>query len=237
MNLLQISDESINQTGIKYIFRQINNYLPPDCACNLIEVGKRVGIAISCGDEIFSIIKKHILSSIAEVICILYKYRLFDEKVVAKGINGDDRELLLSAIIAADFDDDKRYAESKLTEIANISIDGFFNFRLQKLQKKWDEISEYIPRYFTSDELQEFLSYLINEKKGRKIFIENGCVYDGHNRKIERSSLMPKGDNQKLIKEVLLSGAGEVFVIDRINESDYAWLNKYFGKNFFNAIR
>lgn len=231
MNLLQVSDEKRNYKSIEYLQQKMLNSVR--CKYILKNESDRCIIYISCDDEQVLLFKKELSDYIAEVICIAYKYKLFNDSVSAQGLSLQERELLLSAIIAADFEDDKRFVKSRIHFDTKIAIDGLFNFRLQSILKKWEEISNFIPRHFTREELKEFIGYLIKEKRGRKVYIKDDSVYDGQYRKMERSNLIPKGYENKLLKEVLLSGAGEVFINGPINKSEYGRLSDFFGDKIF----
>lgn len=233
MNLLQVSDEKRNYKSIEYLQQKILNKSKTDYKYIIKNDCDRIIMYISCGDEHVQLLKKELADYIAEVICIAYKYKLFNDSVSAQGLNLQERELLLSAIIAADFEDDKRFVKSKIQFENQMTIDGLFNFRLQSILKKWKEISAYIPQHFTREELKEFIGYLINEKHGRKIYIKDDTVYDGQYRKMERSELIPKGYENKLLKEVLLSGAGEIFISGSINKSEFERLSDFFGDKIF----
>ncbi|MDY4676905.1 MAG: hypothetical protein SO373_07145 [Candidatus Borkfalkiaceae bacterium] len=231
MNLLQVSDEKRNYKSIEYLQQKISNNAK--CKYIIKNDGDRFIIYLSCEDEHLQLFKKELADYIAEIICIAYKYNLFNDSVSAQGLSVQERELLLSAIIAADFEDDKRFVKSRIQFDTKIAVDGLFNFRLQSILKKWEEISTYIPQHFTREELKEFIGYLINEKRGRKVYIKDDAVYDGQYRKMERSNLLPKGYENKLLKEVLLSGAGEIFISGSINKSEYGRLSDFFGDKIF----
>lgn len=227
MNVLQISDNINNRANIEYIQQKVQ--FSKECECNIFTSNYRINAFLLFSENNINF-EKFVLDILAEVVCVSYKYNLFNKNVSTAGISSIERELLLSAIIAADFDDDKRYVIAKMPRGSIISIDGLFNFCLQKLLRKWNEISDYIPRFFTHEDLEEFLNFLINEKKGRRVFIERENVYDWHRTRLERTKLIPKGNELCLLKEILLSGAGEVFIAGKINKIDFEWLSKFYGK-------
>ena len=75
--------------------------------------------------------------------------------------------MLLTLLISADLDDDKKYCAQKLKGFNELSVDGMFNFRLKPLKNKWKEIAEYMPSYFSTSNLKEFVAYLLEGKKKR----------------------------------------------------------------------
>ena len=93
---------------------------------------------------------------------------------------------------------------------------------------KWEEIAGYIPPYFSNFELKEFITYLIGEKKGKKVFVESGKVYDKRFNRLKRVNLLPSGQ-LGVIKEILISGASEIELKGNLPENEEKYLKEYFG--------
>lgn len=233
MNVLRISEEVENVNNLNYISDGIPEVIVDRESRSIEDTGKRVVLDLSLKDESdddkMKIFRRELCDKISDVICIAYKYHAFNGKIKALGLDPTEREILIASVISADLEDDKRYVKSRIGFGYDYAVDGLYNFKLQPLKCKWEEIAEYIPDYFTPEELKEFVSYLIGEKKGRKIYIDGETVYDGKCRKLERSRLIPGGPSRKIVKEALLSGAGEICVIGKLAEYDVASLRKYFG--------
>ena len=70
----------------------------------------------------------------------------------------------------------KKYIIKKLKSFTEYSVDGIFNFRMKPLKQKWNEIISYIPKSFGVTGLKEFVSYLIKDKAGVKVYYENGKI-------------------------------------------------------------
>mgnify|MGYP004649824105 CR=1 FL=1 len=233
MNVLRISEEIENVNNLNYISDGIPEVVVDRDSRSVESTKKRVILDLNLKDESdddkMKILKRELFDKISDVICIAYKYQAFNGKIKAMGLTPNEREILIASIISADLEDDKRYVRSRIGFGYEYAIDGLYNFKLQPLKCKWEEIAAYIPDYFTPEELKEFVSYLIGEKKGRKIYIDGETVYDGKCRKLERSRLIPGGSSRKIVKEALLSGAGEICVIGKLTECDVEGLRKYFG--------
>ena len=103
-----------------------------------------------------SYLRKFTEERVAESVAIGYKYALFQKNIRPSGLSETDREVLLCALVSADFDEDKRYVAERLKDIRVYSIDGFFNFRLQALKEKWTGIIDCIPCCFTERDLDDF---------------------------------------------------------------------------------
>ncbi len=170
---------------------------------------------------------------LADIIAIKYKYDYFKKHIRVGGLKPVEYELLLSAMISADIEEDKRYARGKLTS-SPYAIDGSFNFQMKPLLEKWQEIVGYIPSYFASYQLKEFISYIIDEKKGSRVFVVGDNVYDSHYNRLIRANLTEDSDCH-LIKEIILSNSGEVELSSPLPEQDEFYLKQFFGnKIFFN---
>ena len=65
------------------------------------------------------------------------------------------------------------------------------------------------------------------ENKRKKVYVEEGRVYDAHYRRLKRASLLD-GDKAKVLQEVLLSCCGEVELLGDISFDDEFYLKEYF---------
>ena len=137
-----------------------------------------------------------------------------------------EKEILLTSLIAADLDDDKRYAFDRIKHFRDIAVDGIYNFRLKPLKKKWEDIVSYIPTCFMNEQLKEFISYLLENKK-KRVYVDSGKVYDSHYRRLKRSSLLD-GEGVKIIREVLLSNCGEVELNGSLPKEDEYYLKEFY---------
>ena len=86
-----------------------------------------------------------------------------------------------------------------------------------------------MPEYFQGTQLKDFITYLLEDKK-RKVFIEGEKVYDADFKRLSRGELMDKGlEEGRIVREVLLSGCGEVEVNSPLSATDEKYLKEYFG--------
>lgn len=239
---------------------------------------KRVALEINFDRELLRPIFEDLCDKIADVIAIGYKYDFFSDKIKCVGLGENHRELLITALIAADLQEDKRYIRARIKKCTLqssgekdfcLAIDGFYNFRLIALKNKWAEVAEYVPAYFSLRELSDFIAYLSCEKNGKRVIIDGQKVYDARYNRLRRSSLLGcnrekngycKGDSATIrdegekrelydskkpseskevsgvgdvIKETILSGAGEIEVKSAPSERDEKLLREYFGDKVF----
>ncbi|MBQ9709813.1 MAG: hypothetical protein IJV67_04265, partial [Clostridia bacterium] len=192
--------------------------------------GSRSVLEIDATDDFADFIRAEIEDRIADIIAVNYKYACFSSSVHPYGLTDGEREILLSALIAADIDDDKHYIKRKIASETEYSVDGLFNFRLAPLKRKWAEVVSFIPKTFNCERLKDFIAFLLEEKRGYRVFVENGKVFDKHFRRLNRAFLTGRqyGDD-KLLNELLLSGCGEVELLSSVTDREDELLKEYFG--------
>ncbi|MBQ8197225.1 MAG: hypothetical protein IJZ73_04105 [Clostridia bacterium] len=198
---------------------------------NLEPCKNRAILNIDCPESYAEIIRAEVFDKIAEIVSVKYKYDFFSERVKTVGLNPTEKELLLTGLIAADFKEDKRYAFSKLPVDFEVAIDGAFNFRMQPMKSKWKEIVEYVPLTFLPSQLKDFVTFLLENKK-KRVYVDNGKVYDSHYRRLKRCQLLGKSE-VKIVREVLLSNCGEVELCGEIPSADEYFIKEFFGDRVY----
>jgi hypothetical protein len=183
-------------------------------------------LKVDCPIDCQDIIKAEIADKTAEIIVVKYKYEYFKECLKIGGLSSIEKEILFSGLIAADLEDDKRYVYERIKLYKDVAVDGFFNFRLQPLKNKWKDIVNYVPNCFLPSQLKEFVAYLVENKK-KRVFVDNGRVYDWHYKRLKRSLLLD-GDSIKIVREVILSNCGEVELLGEIPKYDEYYLKEFF---------
>ncbi|MBP5177543.1 MAG: hypothetical protein ILP02_03045, partial [Clostridia bacterium] len=151
----------------------------------------------------------------------------FKRNVRVGGLKSVEYELLIAALIAADLEEDKRYARS-LFSGERLAVDGFFNFTMKALKDKWRDVVGYVPAYFAPDQLKDFILYVAGEKKGGRLRVVGGRVYDEAYNLLSRAYLTGGGDC-KVVKEVIISSPVEVLLTRPVPEKDEYYLKQFFG--------
>lgn len=237
MENLKIVDSENNISNIVYLYSGLTEVLS-GTARNFSSYsdGTRSVLEIDVCDGYSDLIKTEIEDKIADIIAVNYKYNFLSERIHPIGLSLEEKEILISSLISADIDDDRFYIKSKIESNREYSIDGLFNFRLSKLKNKWHEVSLFIPKTFSSDKLKDFIAFLFEEKRGIRVFVENGKVFDRHFRRMNRTFLTGKDYGEaKLLNEILLSGCGEAELLSVVSEKDEDYLKEYLGsKIIFN---
>ncbi len=232
MSIINLTESEYNKDNLFYLQSSLSElFLNTRCSVEEIEMGKRMKLSVVCPEFYSDVIYAEIIDKVAEIIVIKYKYEFFKKNISISGLNVEEREILLASLIAADLEDDKKYVIERLKSQTEIAIDGFFTFRLRALKNKWEDIVSYMPQYFINNQLKDFITYLIENKKSR-VYVDCGKVYDSHFKRLRRSALL-SGDNVKIIREILLSNCGEVEISGKIPEADEKYIKQFYGDKIF----
>ncbi|MBQ9756644.1 MAG: hypothetical protein IJV99_03495 [Clostridia bacterium] len=228
MKQIIVTEKRENESNLFYVQSALGEvFTHAGCSIKNYSDDKRSALTVNCPKDYADIVTFEMGDKIAEVIAIKYKNDFFKKTVKVSGLPKVEREILTASLIAADLDDDKKYAFERLKGQTSVAIDGVYNFRLGLLKKKWAEITEYVPTSFLKSQLKEFIGYLI-ENKRKRIYVDSGRVYDSHYRRLKRSSLLD-GNEAKITREILLSNCGEIRLTGRLPEQD-----EYYLKEFYN---
>ncbi len=232
MAIISITENGTNENNLLYVQTSLAEiFTHSGCSVRLTNCDKRSILTVNCPDEYKDIIKVEIYDKAAEVIVIKYKNDFFKKTLRVQGLSQTEKEILIASLIAADLDDDKKYAFERFKADDEIAIDGIFNFKLKSLKKKWVDVAGYIPACFLNYQLKEFIGYLLENKK-KPVYVESGRVYDSHYRRLKRSSLLD-GESTLITREILLSNCGEIRLSGSLPKDDEFYLKEYYNDKIF----
>ncbi len=238
MSQIKITEASNKSKNVIYIYDMLSAVIKQlGCVSDLRGGKNRYELIIDVPSSYKELLISEIEDKIADVISVNYKYTFFNKRINSSGLSSVERELLLTALISADIDEDKKYVVKKLKNYTEYTLDGIFNFRLKPLKEKWLDIVSYIPPGFQSVQLKDFIVYLIRDKMGKRVYFDGGQVYDKRYNLLKRIELL-SGDSGEIpiVKEILLSGAGEVELGSPLPERDEFYLKEFYGDRVrFNA--
>ncbi len=227
MKLISITENALNKNNLLYVQSSVmETFAYAGSVVRFDDKGERTRLLINSSECYADVVKMEICDKVAEVIVIKYKYDFFKNNLKVGGLSAIEKDILFTSLIAADLEDDKRYAVEKIKQFDEVAVDGIFNFRLKALKKKWQDVISYVPNCFLSSQLKEFISYLL-ENRRKRIYVESGVVYDCHYRKLMRNTLTG-GENAVLLREALLSCCGEIELNGDISKEDEYYLKEYF---------
>ncbi len=170
---------------------------------------------------------------LAEIIVVGYKYDFFAEKTRLSGLNEAEKELFLTAVIAADLDDDKKYALRILEISEETAVDGVYHFRLQKLKEKWGEIAAMLPSYFGEELYHNFMQYLIDDFREQPVYVVGGQVFDERYNRTTPGVLSGGEGNLTCAKNILLSCGKEIHLVGETSPETSAFLSEFYGTNVY----
>ena len=231
MSQIKITEASNKSKNVIYIYDMLSAVIKQlGCVSDLRGGKNRYELIIDVPSSYKELLINEIEDKIADVITVNYKYTFFSKRLNSSGLSSVERELLLTALISADIDEDKKYVVKKLKNYTEYTLDGIFNFRLKPLKEKWLDIVSYIPPGFQSVQLKDFIVYLIRDKMGKRVYFDGGQVYDKRYNILKRIELL-SGDSGDIpiVKEILLSGAGEVELGSPLPERDEYYLKEFYG--------
>ena len=179
-------------------------------------------IAFKTEREYCTYVRKFTEEYISDVIAIGYKYAYFEKSLPMPILTPLQKRTLFTALVAADYKDDRGYVLRRIRGFENYCIDGMFHFRLQELKRRWEEIIDCIPVNMGEVGIDSFIGFLIEDGEG-KVFLKNGKVYDEDYRPLSRSMLT--GEFWTM-GEVLLSGAEQVYCFGEVEEATKVFLKK-----------
>ncbi len=241
MEIIKITDSESRLSNIVYMYGSLSEVLSgASKRFSAYNDGSRSVMEIELTGDNGRYVKKEIEDKIADVIAVGYKHAVFSEGVHPYGLTEEEREILLSSLIAADIDDDREYIKRKIVCEREYSVDGLFNFRLTALKKKWQDVVSYVPKTFDGEKLKDFLAFILEEKRGNRVFVDNQKVYDKCFRRVNRTSLTGvQYGAERLVNEIILSGAGEAELLSGVSENAEEYLRDFlgnkiiFGKTYF----
>jgi hypothetical protein len=224
MSIINLTESESNKGNLYYLQSTLSElFVNTKCSISEEESYKRIKLTIECPEYYLDIVRAEIIDRVAEIIVIKYKYEFFKRRLGIGGLTSEEKEILITSLIAADLEDDKRYTLDRLKNQEEIAVDGVYNFRLRLLKSKWEDIVSYMPPCFISSQLKDFVTYLLENKK-KRVYVDEGKVYDSHYRRLKRCSLLD-GEELQIIREVLLSNCGEVEISGTMpNEQEVAQL-------------
>lgn len=232
MRKILISDAGECSERILYILRELSEkLLLCNASSSLKFSGDRTVLIVEAEENFEPYLRDMVIEKVAEAICISFKYEFIGKEIKVALLSEEEREILLTELIAADLCEEVAYVSDLLDRDEIFQLDGFYTFRLGAMKEKWKKICDAVPPTFQVDQLEDFVTYLMEENTGF-LYLKEGKVYSDTYRKLDRAGLIAN-DKWKLMREIILSGAKEVLCFDEVKGSDYAFLQKYYGDRAF----
>lgn len=227
MEEITITQNGFDGLYMSYLFGKVRerfSFLPS--TCDMERQGDHTEIAFKTEREYCPYVRKYAEEHIADVLAVGYKYAFFEKRLPLVLLAPLQKRLLLTALVAADYKEDRAFIARRIRGFERYCLDGLFHFRLRELQKRWEEIIEYIPADMGETAMEGFVEFLAEDGEG-KVFLKSGKVYDEEYRPLTKSLLTGV---ESPIGEILLSGAERVYCFGEVDEATAAFLKKYYGE-------
>ena len=215
---------------MSYLFGKVRerfSFLPSEC--DMEKQGDHTEIAFKTEREYCPYVRKYTEEHIADVFAVGYKYAYFEKRLPLPLLMPLQKRLLLTALVSADYKEDKNFIKRRIRGYENYCLDGLFYFRLQEIQRRWDEVIEYIPAEMNEAGMDSFIEFLAEDGVG-KVFLKNGKLYDEEYRILNKSLLTGV---ESLAGEILLSGAERVYCFGDVDGDTATFLKKYYQDKVF----
>ena len=231
MEEITITQNGYDGLFMSYLYGKVKerfSFLPS--ACDLEKKGEHTEIAFRTEREYCPYVRKFAEEHIADIISIGYKYAYFEKRLPLPLLTKQQKRILLTALVAADYQDDRNFVLRRIRGFGCYCLDGMFHFRLQDLKKRWDGVVDYVPTAMGESSMEGFLEFLAEDGDG-KVFLKSGKVYDEEYRPLNKSLLTGIASP---IGEILISGAEYVYCFGDVDEETRRFLEKYYeGKAVF----
>lgn len=132
----------------------------------LKDAQKRLNLSIACENKHKAAVIAAIKECVEEIFLTVVKRNYLSEKIKLPHIKHDSYKILLFTLIAFDRDIEREIVNANLKFTENLALDGFFNFKLFELKKRWEDIAELAVNnsaFLNNDEtLNELLKFLMS---------------------------------------------------------------------------
>ena len=227
MEEITITQNGFDGLYMSYLFGKVRerfSFLPS--VCDMEKEGDHTEIAFKTEREYCPYVRKYAEEHITDVLAVGYKYAFFEKRLPLPLLSPMKKRLLITALVAADYREDKAYIARRVRGHERYCLDGLFHFRLREVQKRWEEVIDYIPADMGEAAMDGFLEFLAEDGEG-KLFLKGGKVYDEEYRPLTKSLLTGVGSP---IGEILLGGAERIYCFGETDGDTAAFLKKYYGE-------
>lgn len=225
MEEITIVQNGFDALYMSYLYAKVKErfaFLPS--SCDLKRQGDCSTLAFQTQKEYCPYVRRFAEDNIADVIAVGYKYLFFEKKIRVPLLSKTQKRILITALVAADYKEDKSYVLQKLKGYNCYCLDGVYHFCLRGLQQRWEGVAEYVPMDMGTPALEEFLRFLADDGTG-KVFVKGNRVYDEEYRPLSKSVLTGQ---QSVVSEILLCGAERVYCFGETARETANFLKKYY---------
>lgn len=160
-----ISAKPKNQHYLDYISRQLTPILTRINGISALScTDEKSLLSIACEDNHKNQVSDAVITALSEILSVGYKNEYFKNKL---NIDKDSflQNVVVNTMCIFDTHKDKKHISHIITDISNLSIEGYCNFRLKDVCEKWDEIINITNAYdivaANKNTIKDFLLFLV----------------------------------------------------------------------------
>lgn len=201
--------------------------------------------ALSCCDTYAPMIKRMIVDSVSEVLCVGYKNIYLRELLDIQGYDFYT-DILINTMCLFDSRQDKLFVSKVINPNKPIYLDGYYNFLMKEIKLKWKEICTLLEEnyYIVGDKelTVEFLQYLLQSMDNRcgkfSVLIEDDqfFLFGADNRIIKPIYCIGKSNSieEQIMQNVLYKNPKKVTVYSKkkLSEQFVTTIEKLFDCSF-----
>ncbi len=155
-------------SGNRYLLNYVVNQLEPcvreiDGLSTRIDEKKRSYYSLACSDTYRFTLRRQLVDTAAQTLGLGYK-NIFVRSLLKIGTDNFYQNVLVNTVCAFDSEYDRQIISKLIDADKPICLDGYYNFRMSAVKKKWTEIIRLLSDNFyvlRDDQLiVEFLRYL-----------------------------------------------------------------------------
>ena len=144
MEEITIVQNGYDAAYMSYLYTRVKerfSFLP--ATCRMEKQGDSYRIGFSTQKEYCPYVRKFAEENIADVLSVGYKTHFFQRRLRIPLLDNQEKNLLITALVAADYKDDKTHVSRKLRGLKSYCLDGVYNFCLHDLKKRWEGVAEH----------------------------------------------------------------------------------------------
>ena len=166
-----VSVEKVNGHLLDYVKEQLTPSINEiDGITSEMDERDRNYFSLACADTYRFQVQRKLTDAVSQALTLGYK-NIFVRKLLGVDKNNFYQNVLVNTICIFDSDYDKQIVSKVVDVDKTLCLDGYYNFRLGAIKKKWQEITRLVSDnfYILSDNtlIVEFLQYLLESTSSR----------------------------------------------------------------------
>ena len=197
-----VSVEKVNEHLLDYVKEQIEPCMDEiDGITSAIDESNRSYFSLACADTYRFQVRRLLTDVVLQTLTLGYK-NIFVRKLLKIDKNNFYQNVLVNVICIFDNEYDRQIVSRVVDVDKTLCLDGYYNFRLGAIRKKWQEITKLVSDnfYVLADNtlIVEFLQYLIESTPSKckhlSVTVDGDkfVMYDGSDKVVKPTISMAK---------------------------------------------